>query len=130
MISALAIIFFAVFAVGCGQSNVRQALPAGATNVHEYYYGGGNGDFTRCFSATMSPTEFDQFVQQLELKTKYQSSLHASLPVSFYVNCSKPWWTPPDDLIEGSYFNDFPESDMYEVVGYRDGIAYYVATSW
>lgn len=111
-------------------SIVRQALPASATNVQEYYSDDGfHGDFVRCLQADMSAAEMPRFVAKLGLSQRYNLKRDAKLPLSFGTSDIVSWWQPPDDL-EGSYFAYNAGEHSYSLAKYENGQVYCKTIAW
>ncbi|MES2463765.1 MAG: hypothetical protein V4671_24615 [Armatimonadota bacterium] len=108
-------------------SNARRALPASATDIHEYYDDAGfnlQGDFSRFLKAKMPKSEMPGFAAKLGLNTRYNA---AAFPVEF--SGSPAWWDPPATP-DGAYVQLGPGSEGYSLAKYKGGYVYFKAISW
>ena len=111
-------------------SVVRRALPATASEVHEYYNDSGfTGDFLRCLKAKMPQSEMPRFAAKLGLAQRYDPRKDAKSPVSFSAADGISWWSQPKTL-NGAYFKYTPGSESYSVATYQDGYVYFLAIAW
>lgn len=106
-------------------SRARQALPAGATDVREYYEDSRFGaDFQRCLRAKIDRADFAAFADRLGLDRTYTSA-DDDLGLNWTV-CNEPWWTPPELLI-GARFEYQEGGAYFAMAQYSDGDVYFVA---
>jgi hypothetical protein len=111
-------------------SAVRQALPATATDVQEYYQDDAwQGDFVRCLEAKMPQSELPQLAAKLGLVKRYNPSRDQALLVGFAIADAPSWWHPPTTLA-GAYFNYKPGKEAYSIATYQNGRVYFLATAW
>lgn len=111
-------------------SIVRRALPATATDVHEYYQDDYfQGDFVRCLQAKMPEAEMPQFAAKLGLTQRYNARQHSELPLTFSIPDMIPWWHPPASL-EGAYLKYQPGKESYSIARYQNGRVYFLAAAW
>lgn len=111
-------------------SAVRQALPATATNVQEYYQDDAwHGDYVRCLEAKMPQSELPQFAAKLGLVKRYNPSKGQVPPMGFAIADAPSWWHPPTTL-DGAYFKYKPGKEAYSIATYQNGHVYFLATAW
>lgn len=131
LVVALPAGFWAVDALA--PSIVRQALPASATNVQEYYSDDGfQGNFVRCLQADMPQSEMPSFAAKLGLTQRYDAQRNANLanlPLGFGTSDVISWWEPPLSL-DGSYLEYAPGKSSYSIAKYENGRVYFKAIAW
>jgi len=111
-------------------SSVRQALPASASNVQEYYSDDGfHGDFVRCLQADMPQSEMPRFAAKLGLLQRYNAKRDAKLLLGFTTSDAISWWQLPTSL-DGAYFECKPSSSSYSLAKYENGHVYFKAIAW
>ena len=123
-------IAFLIFFGDMIPSNAARALPGSATDIHEYYWDDGfQGDFTRTLKAKMPESDFLEFVNNLDLKDRFDPAIHGNGPVSFTVPCDEEWWNPPTSL-DNAFINYKRGDEYFAIAKYHDGHAYFAAFCW
>ncbi|MES2459975.1 MAG: hypothetical protein V4671_05270 [Armatimonadota bacterium] len=95
-------------------SYVRQALPASATDIQEYYSYSFNpqGDFARYLKARMPESEMPAFAVKLNLIQRYSATAHRSMSVNF--GGETAYWNPSSRL-DGAYVQFGPGGAAYSL---------------
>jgi hypothetical protein len=110
-------------------SNVRRALPASATDIHEYddtnYF---LGDYAHCLKAKMPESEMPGFAAKMGLTSRYSSTTYGKLGLNWVAAEGASWWNPPATL-DGGYFT-YKGTSSYSVAKYENGYVYFTATDW
>ena len=132
MVSAVLLVLVAVLLVQpyVVPSNVRQALPASATDVKEYFFDSPfakEADTTLYVRARMPEGELPGVAAKLGLTQRYSAAYHVNLPMSF---SGTPDWWASDLNPTGAYINvKLGRSRMeYCIAQYQNGFVYVKST--
>lgn len=79
------------------------------------------GDFSRCSRARCPRDVFDK----IRKKNGFDQSFDSS-KVSGWSSCPEAWWTPPE---VGVYVKKL-QSDVRELLAYKEGYIYYDISAW
>ncbi len=123
--------FFVIFFLNMLPSSAKKSLPHTASEIQEYYYCAGNGDFVRCIKAKLPESDVYKFAQNLDLKMQYNPTVYFDYKnvLNMGFSDSPSWWLAVP-VNKSTFFNYTQGDDYLAVLNYSKGYVYYMVTTW
>ncbi len=110
-------------------SGARKALPPSATEIQEFYSGGGF-DFIRCLKAKMPQSDFDVYARNLSLTKTYTPGQAESSFVTMSIAGHFPEWFDPPGVDRASTVKYEEGAAWISVLQYKEPYVYFFIFDW